>query len=110
MHLVDHHEAAGLIVKVQFGLIEHLAVGSSLHVEINGVTTFRDPLRQRRLAGLPWPEKDGTGLDFQGLFEGTLEGALNHTLQKFHTVEDLHGFLKLRIVHSSAGKATKIGA
>ena len=69
LHLVDHNEATSLCIKIQFRFLKHLTVGSSLHVEIDGVTAFRDLLRQCRLAHLPWPEKYGAGLNFQCLFK-----------------------------------------
>ena len=72
LHFVDHHKAASLFIKIQFRFLKHPTVSSSFHVEIDGVTDFRDLQRQCRLADLPWPKKDGTGLDFQGLFESDL--------------------------------------
>ena len=106
--LVNHHEAAGLIVKVQFRQSgpDGRQFAPCRDILRLGIPRF---LRQCRPAGLPWPEKDDTGLDIQGLFERSLDGTHDQTLHIFHLMEDLQGTLKKRVVHSATGKGTRTG-
>jgi hypothetical protein len=67
VHLVNHHKPAGQGLQKRIGVLQAVAIGGPLKVEVNGtLKPVGDRARKGSLANLPRPEKGDRRLTTKG--------------------------------------------